>query len=583
MKRFLPLLLLITSSMFSMGQAPPFEITNATDSTWGALCTAPQQIEFIAGGNAWAFDPFGTDTVWLNVNFGDGNNATVATYLWGDLVGANFFGSISHTYQSPGNYTVQYIAYGSTNGVDYADTLIVVDEIIISDTCGTVEGLVYLDANSNCMFDPGEEVLPNTYVNIQNNGQWMGADYTDANGEYHFEVPVNLTYDVELYTQGFTNVCPAVVQNVTTVPSSGNDFGVYCDTVQFDLAGALSGWAFRPGLIGYLSPHVWNNGCLPQDGTIKLLLDPLVTFVYDWPQNALSWSGDTAIIDFAALSSYNWQSEWFSLGLMVDSTAIIDSLVCFEMWVCPENGDGDITNNYVNQCFPIVNSWDPNDKQVLPVGIGEFGAIGQNEWMTYTVRFQNTGTAEAFNVNIMDTIDANLDMSTFSVISASHDMDVYFPGENVVKFDFPNINLPDSTTNEPESHGAVMFTIRQNQDLPHGTVLNNTGHIYFDINPAVVTNTTINTIDLTVSIGPIKEVETVQFYPNPAAQSITIVTEEVGSALSVFDMSGRRVLARMLTNGNNSVDISQLNNGSYVLRVDANGKVAMSKLMKMEK
>ena len=38
----------------------------------------------------------------------------------------------------------------------------------------------------------------------------------------------------------------------------------------------------------------------------------------------------------------------------------------------------------------------------------------------------------------------------------------------------------------------------------------------------------------------------------------------------------------MMTTGNNSIDISQLNNGSYVLRVDANGKVAVSKLMKMQ-
>lgn len=583
MKQILPLFLLITSSMFSMGQQPPFEITNATDSTWGALCTAPQQIDFIAGGNAWAFDPFGTDTVWLYVNFGDGSDTTVATYLYGDLVGANFFGSVWHTYQSPGNYSVQYIAFGSTGGMNYADTMLVIDEIIISDTCGTVEGVVYLDDNNNCMFDLGEQILPNVYVNIQNNGQWMGADYTDANGEYHFDVPVNLTYDVELYTQGFTNVCPANTISVTTVPSANNDFGVYCDTVQFDLTGALSGWAFRPGLMGYLSPHVWNNGCLPQDGMIKLLLDPLVTFVYDWPQNAVSWSGDTAIIDFGVLSSYNWQSQWFSLGLMVDSTAIVDSLVCFEMWICPENGDFDPANNYINQCFPIVNSWDPNDKQVTPVGIGEFGAIGQNELMTYTIRFQNTGTAEAFNIHIVDTIDTDLDMSTFEVISASHNMDVYFPAENVVKFNFPNINLPDSTTNEPESHGAVMFNIRQKDNLPQGTVIENTGHIYFDINPAVVTNTTINTIDLTVSIAPIAELETVQFYPNPATQSITVVTEENGSALSIFDMAGRRVHTQMMTTGNNSIDISQLNNGSYVIRVDANGKVAMSKLMKMQR
>ncbi|MFT5279906.1 MAG: putative repeat protein (TIGR01451 family) [Bacteroidia bacterium] len=581
MKKLIPLML----ALFAFGEMQAqqnFEITWASDSTWGALCTAPQEIEFIAGGWAGPFDPFGTDSVYVSFNFGDGSETTVASYLYGDFAGANFFASAFHTYSSPGNYTVQYIAYGATNGASFADTVLVVDEIIISDTCGSVEGLVYVDDNNNCMHDPGEPVLPNVYVNAQQNGNWMDADYTDANGMYHFDLPIGQTFDVELYTNGFTNVCPSTLLSVSTIPSDDNDFGVYCDTVQFDLTGSLSGWAFRPGLIGYLHPHIWNNGCLPQDGQVKILLDPLTTFVSDWPQNSVTMSGDTLIVDFDPLSSYNWQNQYFSFGLMVDSTAILDSLVCFEMWVCPEDGDFDPTNNYIQECFTVVNSYDPNDKQVTPAGIGPMGAIGQNETMTYTVRFQNTGTAEAFNVHIMDTIDTDLDMSTFQVVSASHNMDVYFPNERIVKFNFPNINLPDSTTNEAESHGEVVYRISQKPNLTQGTVMENTAHIYFDINPAVVTNTTVNTIDLAVGITPIGgNLNTVNFYPNPATNSITINSTDTNSALSIFDMSGRAVHNQILQAGNTDINISQFENGTYIIRVDNGTKLSLNRLVKM--
>jgi uncharacterized repeat protein (TIGR01451 family) len=322
---------------------------------------------------------------------------------------------------------------------------------------------------------------------------------------------------------------------------------------------------------------------MQQSGTIKLLLDPIITLVSESPDSSVTWSGDTAIIEIDALiASYDWQSQGYTLGLMVDSSAIVDSLVCFEMWICPVIGDSDPANNYIQACFPVVNSYDPNNKQLMsPESIGEYGAIEMNETMTYRLRFQNTGTAEAFNVHIMDTIDANLDMSTFQVLASSHHMNVYFPNERVVKFDFPNINLPDSTSNEPGSHGYVVYRIDQNESLMPGTVIENTGHIYFDINPPVVTNTTVNIIDLFVNIDPITEDGSVQFYPNPASQSITVVAIESGMTLTIQDMSGRSVLTQPLRSGQNQIDISSLDHGVYLLSTGATRTMAKSKLIKM--
>ncbi|MEO0405496.1 MAG: hypothetical protein AAF193_11550, partial [Bacteroidota bacterium] len=57
-----------------------------------------------------------------------------------------------------------------------------------------------------------------------------------------------------------------------------------------------------------------------------------------------------------------------------------------------------------------------------------------------------------------------------------------------------DIQLPDSTNNEPESHGLVSFKITPLPDLPVGTVLENTAYIYFDNNEPIITNTTWTTI-----------------------------------------------------------------------------------------
>jgi hypothetical protein len=54
--------------------------------------------------------------------------------------------------------------------------------------------------------------------------------------------------------------------------------------------------------------------------------------------------------------------------------------------------------------------------------------------------------------------------------------------------------LPDSTTNAEESQGFLSYRIAIAQPLETGTEINNTASIYFDNNPAVVTNTTWHTI-----------------------------------------------------------------------------------------
>jgi len=62
----------------------------------------------------------------------------------------------------------------------------------------------------------------------------------------------------------------------------------------------------------------------------------------------------------------------------------------------------------------------------------------------------------------------------------------------LVEFSFKNILLPDSTTNEPLSHGFVSYKINPKIGLTENTTIENTASIYFDFNPPIVTNTIQN-------------------------------------------------------------------------------------------
>ncbi|MGB0423105.1 MAG: DUF7619 domain-containing protein, partial [Flavobacteriales bacterium] len=143
----------------------------------------------------------------------------------------------------------------------------------------------------------------------------------------------------------------------------------------------------------------------------------------------------------------------------------------------------------------VTCAYDPNDKQAFPQGYEEPHFVLNDTEIEYLVRFQNTGNAAATTVTIRDTLSEFIDLTSFNLKSNSHCvLTTVDPATREVLFTFNNIMLPDSTTDEPGSHGMVSYSIRTQANLPTGTVIENTAHIIFDTNPAIVTNTTWHTI-----------------------------------------------------------------------------------------
>jgi hypothetical protein len=157
--------------------------------------------------------------------------------------------------------------------------------------------------------------------------------------------------------------------------------------------------------------------------------------------------------------------------------------------------EGDDSPFFERDCQIIIGSYDPNDKQAVPRGIGEQHIVAKNEEIEFTVRFQNTGNADAINIFILDTLDLeHLDFSTLRMGIASHEYTTELTG-NVLRLNFDNIHLPDSSSNEPASHGFVKYHIRTKSNLNGGETISNTANIYFDYNAPITTNTTQHTIN----------------------------------------------------------------------------------------
>lgn len=218
----------------------------------------------------------------------------------------------------------------------------------------------------------------------------------------------------------------------------------------------------------------------------------------------------------------------------------------------------------------ILNSYDPNDKQVIP-SYGDEGYVLMDEQLEYKIRFQNTGTADAWDIYIVDTLDSNLDISTLRIKDASHDM-TWECIHGIIRFDFANIMLPDSTTNEPGSHGYVIYTISPKSELPEETKVKNTAYIFFDYNPPVITNTTqsVYVTELPKSEEVPNQITTLDFdytiLPNPAKDFI-IVKNAHNQDLRLVTILGEELMSFSLYN-ETPINIGNLVSGIYFIQIN---------------
>lgn len=265
------------------------------------------------------------------------------------------------------------------------------------------------------------------------------------------------------------------------------------DHSDFDLVlNSVSSWV-RPGVITNITMNIENRGCNTVSGELIVVLDSL-----------LGYSGASPVPDYVNGDTIKWNytdlmydsaNVIVNLAVLPDTSLIAGDLVCYEAFVLPLAGDVDTSNNIKQYCSPVVNSYDPNDKQVYPLGECQNNYVLKDDRLTYTIRFQNTGNANANNVFVLDTLSSALDISTARLVSSSHHLTVTeLPDTNVLKFRFDNINLPDSSANESASHGYLMFDILPKTGVLNGTVVSNSAGIYFDFNAPIITNTVSNTL-----------------------------------------------------------------------------------------
>jgi hypothetical protein len=268
------------------------------------------------------------------------------------------------------------------------------------------------------------------------------------------------------------------------------------------------------------------------------------------------------------------ESGRLKVYLHVPASTPIGTVLNQLSWITSDETDLTPDNNAHIAARTVVGSFDPNFKEVTPEkGLTEL-EIAEGTELMYTIHFQNTGNYPAEIVRITDKIDTALFLPSIRLVASSHDVTSFElkPG-GLLEITFENIQLPDSISNEAESHGFVTFAVQRKAVYSKTQPVLNKANIHFDFNDPVITNQVAFTIRQSdpVSTSETSRREQLKIYPNPSPGNFVLLYPESMAypvTMSILDLHGRLVHQRKIDPGRTVYqEMFEMAAGTYLVQV----------------
>ncbi len=472
---------------------------------------------------------------------------------------------------------------------------------IVEVTSGTLGGQIMasqtiewvITNTSNCGFfniisllNPSATFLSNVPIDIVDNFNAATTIYpkNSFGNNYYTELDVNSSYTVSinnnwLQNNGYTQTSPNFI--IDSFDATGRAENLPMNmTLECNGDGAIpnleinTASAFQflaPIQNGNISVQICNISCgNTANSEVKIAVPSGVIPILTNTPNSL-FSNDTVTILVPYLDGIT--TIYFPCFFSGSTPA--GTILNFSVSVSAI-GEQDFNFNNLPFYATVLNSYDPNDKNC---NLPRFINPNLNENLQYTVRFQNDGNYPALNVLVRDTISSNLDLSTFRFIGSSHPVSYNInPLTREVTFKFSGINLAPSSLSIENSQGYFTYNIDELPDLNLNSEIKNTAYIYFDFNPPIVTNTTINTngflgLDINDSDNKFNFI----IFPNPTNGKFTLDLAEMVS-VKIYSLIGALVYHQEVQK-DELIDLTNFKKGIYNIQVETAEYIYVKKLI----
>ncbi|WP_452223141.1 T9SS type A sorting domain-containing protein [Lacinutrix chionoecetis] len=464
-------------------------------------------------------------------------------------------------------------------------------DVFCASNFGFIQVNAFLDDNNDGIFNGTDTPFTNGFFTYEVNDDGSVNTVNSNTGSFTIvnDVEANsydITFQIGADYQNCFSIPTALFENVTV--ANGNTI-----TIDFPLTQQMPCEDLAVYLIPFSSPrpgfNYWNDLVIENlgsttitSGTVTFIHDPLVDYVGATPLGSgliVTPTATGASVDFTNLLPGESRVVWFqlytpptvNLGEFVTSSAVYTTTA----------NDIGLDNNVSVITQEVIGSYDPNDiteSHGPEIVYDDF--VTTDEYLYYTIRFQNVGTAEAIKVRIENTVNSLLDIGTIEFIRATHDV-VMLQNGNQLTWTFDNINLPAQSQDDYGSNGYVYFRIKPAAGYAIGTLIPNTAEIYFDFNAPVITNT-FETEFIEQSLS-VEEFNSNDFaiYPNPASNIVNIKLKTAlngNASVELIDVQGKIVMQNVIDEIL-QLNVKNLEAGLYFVKLKQNNKQTIKKLI----
>ncbi len=503
-------------------------------------------------------------------------NATEYAYINNGQPGQFYLLMVTNYSNQPGYIKITETG-GSTGAID----------------CSGLKLNAFLDSNNNGTQDSGEQNFPLGQFTYEVNNNGNVHNIVSPTGIYNiYDTNASNSYDLSYaidpnYAASY-GITTASYSNVNVVIGAGMqtyNFPITVTQAYNDLAVTVVPVnAPRPGF-NYMNKVVYtNNGNQTiVSGTVTFNHDPLLTIVSN-TQSGVTPITNGFTYNFTNLLPFETREMTVTMHVPPIPTVNIGNLLNNSASIIPLAGDVVPANNtsYCSQI--IIGAYDPNDKMEAHGERILHSTFTSNDYLTYTIRFENTGSASAINVRVNDVLDAGVDETTVAMISASHSYIMDRTG-NTINWLFDDILLPPSVADTNIGKGYITFKVKPKAGYAVGDIIPNTASIYFDFNPAIITNTFNTEFVQQMGVDEFENTDFV-FYPNPVSDTVTITVKNNGTIANVtlYDMLGKMVVSQNPTAAlsTQTLDLSSVAKGMYLLEVTTDTHIKVVKKLIVE-
>ena len=488
-----------------------------------------------------------------------------------------------------GEVATIYSLSGLQNGIPNGDNAAI--DIFNLDLSDGIKLIAFLDTNSNGVQDNSEQNFNfgEFHYELNNNGA-INNITTDNGIHYIYESNSLNSYHVSFTIDGsysaYYTVSTPPYSNITIANGSGiTTYTFAITTIPYvDAACHILNYSTppRPGFIyqNYLSYTNQGNQTIAS-GTVTFVKDPLLTITNESEPGIVA-NANGFTLDFVNLLPGQTRNIAVNMQVPTIPTIALGQQVTNSFSISTPINDVNAINNNSSFTQTIVGSYDPNDKSESHGNNIVISSFSADDYLTYTIRFENTGTANAVNVKVDDLLNTQLDENTVRTISASHPY-VLKRINTALTWQFDGIDLPPSVDgDEVSGHGYIVFQVKPKTGFALGDIIPNSADIYFDFNPAIVTNTW--TTEFVPFLGVnLFENDTFEYYPNPTSGIVMFNLKNTFATIDkieVVDILGKTLLTKTNNYSNGSIDLSSLSKGMYLVKIKADGQEKVVKIVK---